>query len=159
MAREEWDVAIVGAGAAGLAAAHALDSGGARICIVEARERVGGRIYTCHAADLDAPVELGAEFVHGLPDELIGPAQAGAYALDEVRGRPWQFRDGALRPAAGWPARANEIFERLDDVAAAGEDMSFQQFLDTYCSEPRLLQARVLATAYVQGYHAAHVDR
>jgi len=60
------DVIIIGAGASGLAAARGLIRAGNRVLVLEARERIGGRVYT-HPADLQAPIELGAEFVHGKP--------------------------------------------------------------------------------------------
>jgi monoamine oxidase len=57
-----FEVAIVGAGAAGLAAARRLADAGVEVLVLEARERIGGRIFTDRSG---APVELGAEFVHG----------------------------------------------------------------------------------------------
>lgn len=58
------DVAIVGGGIAGLIAARLLADQGHRACVIEARPRIGGRIYTdtSHAA---LPVERGAEVIHG----------------------------------------------------------------------------------------------
>ena len=46
MTRKPVDVIIVGAGAAGLAAARELSHKGLRLTILEARERLGGRILT-----------------------------------------------------------------------------------------------------------------
>lgn len=58
------DAIVVGAGMAGLAAARQLRAAGANLVVLEARDRVGGRVYTRH--DLaSTPVELGGEFVHG----------------------------------------------------------------------------------------------
>lgn len=58
------DVAVIGAGIAGLAAAGALAAAGRRCVVLEARDRVGGRIWTSNAwADL--PVDLGASWIHG----------------------------------------------------------------------------------------------
>src|SRR5262249_50227008 len=61
------DVIIVGAGAAGLAAASDLASAGHRVLILEARERIGGRIWTLRDDAFGIPVEMGAEFIHGRP--------------------------------------------------------------------------------------------
>ena len=58
---DRFDVIVIGAGAAGLAAARDLSSAGRKVCILEGRERIGGRIFTIHAADLPLPIELGAE--------------------------------------------------------------------------------------------------
>src|SRR5215212_8027672 len=60
-----FDVVVIGAGAAGLAAARDLSGAGRRVCLVEARGRIGGRVHTLHLPDLPLPIELGAEFIHG----------------------------------------------------------------------------------------------
>ncbi|WP_322823094.1 NAD(P)/FAD-dependent oxidoreductase [Chloroflexus sp.] len=57
-----YDVLVIGAGIAGLAAAHALQAGGLQVLVVEARQRIGGRIWTDTRY---GPVECGAEFIHG----------------------------------------------------------------------------------------------
>ncbi len=57
-----YDVIIIGAGIAGLAAAHALHAAGCNVLVVEARQRIGGRIWTDRSY---GPVEFGAEFIHG----------------------------------------------------------------------------------------------
>jgi len=64
----KW-VVIIGAGAAGLAAACELTKSGVKPLILEARARCGGRIHTLKQFDA-APIELGAEFIHGKPLEL-----------------------------------------------------------------------------------------
>lgn len=56
------DVIIIGAGAAGLAAGRRLHTAGLEPLLLEARDRVGGRIWTDHT---HGPAELGAEFIHG----------------------------------------------------------------------------------------------
>ena len=61
------DVLVVGAGIAGLAAAERLAASGRRVLVLEARDRIGGRIHTAHDPELATPIELGAEFVHGQP--------------------------------------------------------------------------------------------
>jgi monoamine oxidase len=61
------DVIIISAGAAGLAAAQLLTEAGLRCLVIEARQRIGGRIFTEHNRFTTLPIELGAEFVHGRP--------------------------------------------------------------------------------------------
>ncbi|MFN7471217.1 MAG: flavin monoamine oxidase family protein, partial [Roseiflexaceae bacterium] len=58
------DVIVIGAGIAGLAAAHALVQAGYRVRVLEARDRIGGRIWT-DDSHIDGPIERGAEFIHG----------------------------------------------------------------------------------------------
>jgi len=55
---------VLGAGVAGLKAARDLHDAGMKVAVLEARERVGGRVWTDRAF-ADHPIEFGAEFVHG----------------------------------------------------------------------------------------------
>lgn len=57
-------VIVIGAGAAGIAAARRLKRDGHTVMILEARDRIGGRINTDHSLS-PHPIELGAEFLHG----------------------------------------------------------------------------------------------
>lgn len=57
-------VLIIGAGASGIAAASRLKSAGFDVTILEARNRIGGRVWTDYKL-ADHPIELGAEFIHG----------------------------------------------------------------------------------------------
>ena len=72
---ERADVAVLGAGVAGLAAARELRRRGLTVVVLEARDRIGGRILTVRDPRLPVPVELGAEFVHGALDDR--PAMCG----------------------------------------------------------------------------------
>jgi monoamine oxidase len=74
-----WDVAVIGAGAAGLMAAQLLTNAGRRAVVLEARDRIGGRIHTVTDPAFLGPVDLGAEFTHGRPPEtwdLLRPCTA-----------------------------------------------------------------------------------
>src|SRR5438309_5624051 len=86
MPGDQRDVAIIGAGVAGLAAARRLAAAGLRVRILEARGRIGGRIHTLHDPGWPIPIEIGAEFVHGDPGEtwsIIRAAKLAAYAIEE----------------------------------------------------------------------------
>jgi monoamine oxidase len=60
----DLDVIVIGAGVAGLSAARALTDAGKNVIVVEARDRIGGRMWT-HTEAMSIPVELGAQFIHG----------------------------------------------------------------------------------------------
>ncbi|WP_017588197.1 flavin monoamine oxidase family protein [Nocardiopsis ganjiahuensis] len=62
--RERWDVAVIGAGVSGLSAARNLADHGLSVIVLEARDRIGGQLYTDHTFS-SVPVELGAGLIHG----------------------------------------------------------------------------------------------
>lgn len=72
-----YDTLIIGAGAAGLAAAKELQTAGQQVLILEARDRIGGRVWSDYGLATH-PVELGAEFVHG---EVVTRDLAATYGL------------------------------------------------------------------------------
>src|SRR4051812_796715 len=90
--RSHSDVVIIGAGAAGLMAASSLSRHRLKVTVLEAKERIGGRIYTISEKGFPQPVELGAEFIHGnLPVTLQLLKDAGI-GYEKVEGKLVSFR-------------------------------------------------------------------
>jgi monoamine oxidase len=73
--RRKVDVAIVGAGFAGLTAARRLAAAGREVCVIEARDRVGGRVLN-HRVSKGVIAELGGQFVGPTQDRLLALAEA-----------------------------------------------------------------------------------
>src|SRR5258708_36388738 len=100
------EVVIIGAGVAGLTAARELSAAGVQVLVLEARDRLGGRVLTHHTPD--GPVELGAEVVHGASVATMDVVQEAGVRLREVgRGRPRPDLVAALgQPPAPGPGGA-----------------------------------------------------
>jgi monoamine oxidase len=150
------DVIVIGGGLAGLAAAERLVEAGASVTLLEARGRLGGRVYTEHPAGPDSPVDLGAEWLRAegeLHDLLAG---AGA-RLVEAQGRQ------AVRGAHGWRdtselhARAQRLVQQADRPDLPDRPLSAA--LDDCCDGPDLGEAREHLIRYVEGFHAADPSR
>ncbi|HOK46868.1 MAG TPA: FAD-dependent oxidoreductase, partial [Bryobacteraceae bacterium] len=148
------DVLVVGAGVAGLAAAGEFLSAGLDVLILEARDRLGGRIYTVHDPMMAVPVELGAEFVHGMPREIFDIAAAARLGICELDGESWTYRRGRLVRSAELFESIGPVFEQMRE--AATYDMSFQEFLDHADLDP---DTKIWATSYVEGFNAARRER
>src|SRR6478672_4724175 len=64
MKQKDQTIIIIGAGAAGLMAAKRLSKRN-RVVVLEANDRIGGRIHTVHVPGFSKPIKAGAEFIHG----------------------------------------------------------------------------------------------
>jgi Monoamine oxidase len=145
------DVLIIGAGVAGLSSAIDLAKAGLRVTIVEARDRVGGRVFTRRDPALNHSVELGAEFVHGLAPEIWLPIQQRNIPVTEVEGDMWCSLDGKLG-RCNFFAQADQILEKMDDRHA---DESFLDFLARCFPGSQHEDSKKWATGYVSGFNAA----
>ncbi len=145
------DILILGAGASGLSAAIELARAGLRIEILEARDRVGGRIFTQHDPNVNHAVELGAEFVHGLAPETWLPLQQNNVPVTEVEGELWCSMNGKLQPC-NFFAQTEEILAAMDDQSP---DESFLDFLARRFPGREHDEAKQWATGYVSGFNAA----
>ncbi|HEX5434930.1 MAG TPA: NAD(P)/FAD-dependent oxidoreductase [Candidatus Angelobacter sp.] len=149
--RGDPDVLVIGAGAAGLAAARELSNAGMRILLLEARDRIGGRIFTDHSAGF--PIELGAEFVHGRSPDLFGPIKRVPLDVDQVAGELRRKTNGLWDDAGDVMAEVNHLFEKMP---ANEPDQSFREYIEKsrYSSK-----TRQLALNFVEGFHAADPRR
>jgi monoamine oxidase len=156
MPTTKCDVVIVGAGVAGLAAMRLLELRGVRTLVLEARDRIGGRIHTVRDPRVAHPIELGAEFVHGSAPEVQSLARDARLLLYSVNGQRWRPRGRRLERVRDFWKQLDSVMRHLD---AEGEDRSFAQFLADAPGGPRAGGARSLALDFVQGFHAADAER
>lgn len=154
---QEVDVAIIGAGLSGLAAGRALQQAGKKIMILEARDRVGGRVENFKLRN-GGVTELGAAFVGPTQDHVLALAHdLGLKVFKEydygdnllsIQGQQSTYSsDGGALPtvdAATGTAIASALGE-LDTMAATintlspwsaknatlWDSMTFQSWLDT----------------------------
>jgi monoamine oxidase len=190
-------VVIIGAGAAGLAAACELAKAGVTPLVLEARPRAGGRIHTMRPMDSgewqnrsvphlhrvqpsatretaspqakgegklppppqpeaqrNAPIELGAEFIHGNPPELERFAREHHLAKRAVPDEHWRINGGKFDAVEDFWGKLGQVFEELP---SRGRDKSYSDFLKAMRDGPK--ESRALATDFIEGFHAADPKR
>lgn len=148
-------VLILGAGAAGLTAARDLSVAGIRVVLLEARDRVGGRIRTHHDPHT-VPIEFGAEFVHGKHPRLLQIIESAGAPFYDVTDRHLFFENGIVSDSHDfW----NKLTALMDLMDFSQPDRSFQQFLDSLPNDETTARAKAVASLYVEGFHAASVNR
>lgn len=151
------EVIILGAGAAGLAAASRLARAGTSALLLDARDRIGGRICSHHEPGVPVPVELGAEFIHGLSQSTFSlVAQAGSAAVDTGGGH-WTVRDGTLAPSKDLFAEVKHAMRRTQVLEK--KDLPFDLFLDRHLRGDITDEARAYARMLAQGFDAADTKR
>jgi monoamine oxidase len=113
-------VVVIGAGVAGLAAAQRLRSAGANVTVLEARDRIGGRI--CTDSSWGVPVELGAAWVHGVRGNPVTRlVRSGGSSLV-----PTTYADELVRNLSGVePAGLDAAEARVDRAVTRMQRQAF----------------------------------
>ena len=169
---------VIGAGIAGLAVAVTLAEAGCAVTVLEASNRVGGRICTEHVGSY--PVELGAEFIHGKPPELLSLVETlGLHATERDGAMVYFSASGRLGRADGTPIQTlrHQIFtaphapnEGQDDSPEKTDPFAVMETLRTWCQthpeqdfsfdawcalQNLFGEAVASARGYVEGFNAA----
>ena len=127
---------------------------GISVLVLEARDRIGGRVQTIRGAGWPIPIEAGAEFIHGQPRETLSAVEALQLKTEEIPDRHWEARGNGIAPmnfAPDWEIVSQRL-AKLDS-----DDLPFAQFLRRHCDElSPVQQARQIA--YVEGFDAADAE-
>jgi uncharacterized protein with NAD-binding domain and iron-sulfur cluster len=118
---------------AGVAAARELGRAGLAACVLVARDRLGGRVFTAHDPACAAPIELGTEFIHGCPREIWDPLEKAKVEVSEVDGDNWCVTGDRLS-TCDFPSAVDAILGKMDDALP---DESFPAFLERRCGNPK----------------------
>jgi monoamine oxidase len=153
---EETDILIIGAGASGLLVARELLRAGKSVRILEARDRIGGRIHTIYEPAFPHAVEMGAEFVHGKLPITLGLLKEYGLKHKPLEGRMFYAKDGKISAEQDQIPGAKELNEALENLQ---QDMTVQEFLDLYLGDPAHRELYGNVQRFVEGYDAADIDR
>lgn len=150
------DVIVVGGGVAGLSAAGALARRGFSVTVLEARGRLGGRIFTDRRKDWAGPVELGAEFIHeGNPAlwRILSRHRLKAQPTTRVH---WLFDQERIQEVDDLAQRIENVTKRISPRKMRG--WSFADFLRRKGADLNP-EDRTLAADFVRGFQAASTEK
>ena len=150
MESKNFEVLIIGAGAAGLAAALRLSAAGRKVAVLEARERIGGRILTIDAEG--QAVELGAEFIHGKVPVIVDLVARYGLKTIAVHGDQFCNFEGRISECEFFD-EIETVFDQLTKYS--GPDISFEEFVKSASEKEGIRQH---ARSYVAGFHGAPPD-
>lgn len=139
-------VVVIGAGMAGIAAARKLADAGCDVVVLEARNRIGGRVHT--HTDWGINIELGANWIHS-PNDPANPLKPLADRLgvelkksdyDSIKFyEPLNSRYARLNPDRMMGRVERLINQQVQKLARPGEDdISLQQLLESVSQNTRL---------------------
>jgi monoamine oxidase len=152
---EKADIVIIGAGISGLFAARELSKTGKKVIVLEAHDKVGGRIRKI-TEGFSEPVNTGAEFIHGnmrLTKSLL--KEAGGKAI-EKKGDLYLSEHGTISGqehfAEGW----NRVMKELKSLK---KDIPLSQFLSEHFGDVQDQDIRESVTRLAEGFDAADIKR
>jgi monoamine oxidase len=149
-----YDCIIIGAGATGLYAASKLTAARKNVLLLEARDRIGGRIYTIADTNFSRSIEAGAEFIHGDVPITLSLLKEANISFHKMMGEMFQVENGSLKDSdlfnRDWP----QIIDKLHQLKV---DISFEEFLQRYFPGNDQLHQNI--KKFVEGYNAADSDK
>jgi len=150
------DVIIIGGGASGLAAGKKIAKAGKKVFVLEARNRLGGRIHTLNVTGFSTHIEAGAEFVHGDMPATKSLLKEGDIEFFSTAGKYYRIKNGKFQKIRNlWIT----FLIVLSKAYSLKQDMPFSKFLDQYLNKEKFKDVRETARAFVEGYDAADIKR
>jgi monoamine oxidase len=154
--KQDTDVVVIGAGAAGLMAARQLAEAGKTVLVIEASDRTGGRILTLHDAGFTQPVEAGAEFIHGELAFTIQLLKEAGISYRPMSGELLQYKKGKIQEQDDFVEHNERLRKPLDDLAY---DMPVEDFLNKYFAGEEHHEMRESVKRFIESYEAADAKR
>ena len=144
-------VIIIGAGASGLAAGRALAGKGYHVTVLEANDRVGGRIHTWDKG-FSRPVELGAEFIHGNLKETLSLLEEMKVTPISVKGTHFSVSPHEITTGSPLEEDWSIFFKALEGV---NEDLTLHQFLESNFGGDNYEKLRSSIVHFAEGFDLA----
>jgi monoamine oxidase len=151
----QYDVIIIGAGAAGLMAMQELVATGHKVCLLEASDSLGGRINTIRREGFEGDVETGAEFIHGNASVTLGLLKQANISYTPVSGDMIPIEKGVWFDE---PENDRSIELLNEKISLLTDDCTIRHFLDIFFAEEEYEEVRTFIQHLAEGYCLADID-
>jgi monoamine oxidase len=128
---------------------------GKSVLILEARDRVGGRIFTFSGNGFSVPVEAGAEFIHGDAAVTLDVLKEYGIHFMKTDGEFKQIRHGNNQQEMNGQ-QYHELEKRLRELK---QDMPVEDFLNRYFAGKEYSSLRQMVSGFMTGYEAADIKK
>lgn len=146
---------IIGGGAAGLMTANELAER-YNVILLEAKQRLGGRIWTRTLSHAPHIIEAGAEFIHGHQELTLRLLQQAGIKYVEVKGKMYHRENGVLKEQTEMIEDWDKLLKEMKTIKT---DMTMHDFLYEYFGGDEYADLRRHAIAYAEGFDLADIRR
>jgi monoamine oxidase len=150
------NVIILGGGVSGLMSARELSKLGYAVTILEATDRLGGRIHTVRNSLFTQPVEKGVEFIHGNLPLTIGLLKESGIEYKPVRGNMIRVVDGDWKTQDDFTLGWDELTRKMNSIR---QDMTMDEFLKENFSDEKYTDLRTSVLRFANGFDLADTSR
>jgi monoamine oxidase len=151
---ENTEIIIIGAGAAGLAAARLLLNKGKQVIILEASSRIGGRVLTEKLKGFTGPLEMGAEFIHGKAPKTFSLLKKYNISYTKVKGAIWKHDGKEFNRQRSFIEDGHQLTKHLRKIE---KDKTVEQFLQQDLKNKKFESLRKDVKQFVEGFDTADI--
>jgi monoamine oxidase len=150
------NIIILGGGVSGLMSARELSRQGYAVTILEATDRLGGRVHTIRNSLFTQPVEKGVEFIHGNLPLTIGLLKESGIEYEPVWGNMIRIVDGDWKTQDDFTLGWDELTRKMNSIR---QDMTMDEFLKKNFSDEKYNDLRTSVLRFANGFDLADTSR